>query len=153
MSDEKDLQKEPVAEISEEQRRAKAKADFVAHLKKTYGDSAPTEAILDKWRVETGRLRWVELAPNEIYFYRGCRALEYREMINSLDDVRNKDPYKFEELLREKLVTKCVLFPKIKGEEVGTLFAGTINTLYDRIMSASNFIDQNTIDSVTFEWE
>ena len=130
----------------------KEKKAFLAGLKERFGDSAPDEKQLNRWKNEAGRIRWIELNSDEIYFFRPFRANEYRAWYKGLEQLGQTDPNKADELLKEKIVCTCVLFPKIDPETTAAQFAGTIDTLYAQIRLASNFIPFEQALMMVREW-
>lgn len=130
----------------------KNKEAFFADLQTRFGPSAPTEKILDTWKSQTGRIRWLELGPDEIYFFRGCRTAEYKGWLQSLAELIRKDPNQAEEILKERVVCACVLFPKIDPENTGAMYGGTMDTLYFQIRLASNFIPPEQAMMMVREW-
>ena len=135
--------------VSEEE---KLKEQFFDRLHDQFGDSAPTPEILDNWRDQFERVRWMEFGPSEIYFFRGCRANEYNSWIKSLAGVAAKDPEQADKILKERVVTSCVIFPKIDPESTGGALAGTIDTLFTQIQLASNFIPLEMANTMVREW-
>lgn len=139
-------------ELSPEEQMELEQQEFFDRLKETYGEGAPSSEQLDAWKEQAGRVRWIELGPEEIYFFRGFRTAEYKGWIDGLRQLAEKDPEKADELLKQKVVARCTMFPKIDEAEVGKLFAGTLDTLYQQIRLASNFIPYEAAVSMVREW-
>lgn len=143
----------PLAQTAKgESEEEKNRREFFEDLKVRFGTSAPDQTKLDEWKSKSGRVRWIELGPDEVYFFRAFRAAEYRGWIQTLQDVAQKDPQKADELLKERVVCRCVLYPQINQEDTGALFAGTIDTLFQQIQIASNFIPLETAMMMVREW-
>lgn len=139
-------------ELTEEQKEQHEKQEFFAALKRQFGDKAPTEEDLERWKAQCGRVRWLEFGPSEIYFFRPFKANEYKGWMQTLQSVAEKDPDQAEDLLRQRIVSKCVLFPKIVDEDMGSMYAGTVDTLYEMIRMASNFIPMQLASNLVREW-
>ena len=139
-------------ELTEEQRHEQEKAEFFAELKERYGDAAPTEATLDMWKARAGRVRWIALGPEEIYFFRPFKSAEYKGWMSALLDLARKDAHAADELLKQKVVASCVLFPAIPEEDMGAMYAGTVDTLFDQIKFAANFIPFERAVMMVQEW-
>jgi hypothetical protein len=130
----------------------KEKELFFAQLKTKFGPQAPTAELLSQWKSQCGRVRWIELNPEEIYFFRPYKSAEYKGWLQSLQSVAETNAAQADELLKERIVCSCVLFPKIKQEETGAYFAGTIDTLFSQIQLASNFIPLEQAMIMVREW-
>jgi hypothetical protein len=117
---------------------AEVKAAWFKELKEKFGAAAPDEAMVEAWKKQCGRTRVVAFGPDEVYFFRPARSNEYRGIVQQVLGV--KDVSQQNELLKEKLVAACVLWPKLDQTEMGALFAGTKDSLHLMIMQASNFI-------------
>lgn len=136
----------------EAREQEEAKAAFFAQLSDRFGDEAPSEAQLDEWKEAFGRIRWMELGSDEIYFFRPFKTNEYNGWIQSLQQLAEKDPEQADRRLRERIVTACVVFPKIDPETTGAQFAGTIETLFAQIRLSSNFIPLELASTMVREW-
>lgn len=145
-------QEQPEEQLTEEQQQALSEKEFFDRLKDTYGDGAPTREQLDTWKSQSGRVRWIELGPDEIYFFRGFKSAEYKGWIESLRKTAETDPQKADEVLRQRIVARCVLFPKIDESEMGSMLAGTTETLFEQIRLASNFIPYEQAMQLVREW-
>lgn len=117
---------------------AESKALWYAELKEKFGAGAPDEAQVEAWKKQCGRVRVVAFGPDEVYFFRPLRSNEYRGIVQQVLTI--KDVQQQNELLKEKMVSSSILWPKLDPTEMGALFAGTKDSLHLMIMQASNFI-------------
>ena len=123
---------------------------FYGTLKEQFGDSAPSKSDVDLWKAQSGRVRLVPFADNEVYFIRPIKRSEYRGLIQTLGSVSGENTQN-EDLLREHVVTKCTLWPSLKTEQFAGMPAGTLESLYDAIMDASNFMSQQMLMTLVRE--
>jgi hypothetical protein len=137
---------------TEEQRIEQEKQAFFADLKERYGENAPTERTLDIWKARAGRVRWIAFGPEEIYFFRPFKTAEYKGWMAGLLDLARKDPHAADELLKQKVVAACTLFPQLPEEDMGARYAGTVDTLYEQIKFATNFIPFERAVMMVQEW-
>lgn len=90
-----------------------------------------TEQIAE-WKAKFGEVYVAKFSEEEKYVYRPLRRLEYKQLL-TLGQNENKT------FAEEKVVQMCVVYPVVDPTKIATLKAGTISTLVDLIMAASNF--------------
>jgi len=94
--------------------------------------NGPSQEKVDEWKAKFGDL-YVATFGEEKYVYRPLKRFEYKQI---LQVGQTPDSRTFAE---EKVAQKCVIWPEIDVSKISTLKAGTISTLVDLIMAASNF--------------
>ena len=94
--------------------------------------NGPTQEQIDEWKSKYGEI-FVATFSDEKYVYRPLKRFEYKQIlaVNQTPDART--------YAEEKVAEKCIVWPKIEPAKLSTLKAGTISTLVDLIMAASNF--------------
>ena len=85
-----------------------------------------------EWKIKFGEVYVAKFSEEEKYIYRPLRRLEYKQLL-TLGQSENKS------FAEEKVVQTCVVHPVVDPTKIGALKAGTISTLVDLIMAASNF--------------
>jgi hypothetical protein len=91
-----------------------------------------TKEQIDEWKVKFGEVYVAKFSEEEKYVYRPLRRLEYKQIM-TLGQNESKT------FAEEKVVQMCVVHPVIDPSKMSMLKAGTISTLVDLIMAASNF--------------
>ena len=89
-----------------------------------------TSEQIAEWKSKFGDIYLITLG-EEKYIYRSIKRFEYKTLMANADSTRA-----FNE---EKIVQMCVIYPAIDATKIPTLKAGTITTLVELIMAASNF--------------
>jgi hypothetical protein len=92
----------------------------------------PSQEQINEWKGKHGELLLAKFSEEEKYIYRPLRRFEYKQIM-ALGQGDNKT---FSE---EKVVQMCVVWPTIDPTKIHSFKAGTISTMVDLIMSASNF--------------
>ena len=89
-----------------------------------------TQEQINDWKGKLGEI-WAINLGDESYVYRAIRRFEYKQVMSTPESNRA-----FNE---EKIVQMCVLHPQIDVTKIAGFKAGTISTLVELIMAASNF--------------
>lgn len=87
---------------------------------------------INEWKAKFGDIYQAKFSEEEKYIYRPLRRLEYKQLL-SIGQNENKA------FAEEKVVQMCVVWPIIDPTKISMLKAGTISTLVELIMTASNF--------------
>lgn len=132
------------AEPTKEQQEDK----MYAYLLETFGDQAPTADTVAGWKNTYRRVRLLPLSDEEVYFIRPIKRNEYKALLNTAQTSGGEDQETF---LREAIVAKCVLWPKMDTAQFADGFAGTIDSIYTIVMDASNFVSQEALFTVVRE--
>ena len=99
---------------------------------------APTQEKIEEWKALHGEVLVYGFSPTELYIFRPLAREEYvtlqllaqqRQQQGEVVDAENET------------VNICVLWPKDEGKM--KMKAGTITSLYERIMQDSNFVPSN----------
>jgi len=96
-------------------------------------EGGPTQEQIDAWKKEYGDVWVAEFGSADKYIYRAMKRFEYKQIIGNPDVVAQRS------FTEERVVQTCVLCPKVDASKIASDKAGTISTLCDLIMSASNF--------------
>lgn len=96
-------------------------------------EGGPTQQQIDEWKKTFGDVYSVELAGGDIYLYRPMKRFEYKQVLQLTQDEKTRM------FAEEKVVQTCVLWPHIDATKLSTEKAGTVATLVEAIMTASNF--------------
>lgn len=85
---------------------------------------------INEWKLKHGDIFSIKLGEKR-YIYRPLKRFEYKTIISNQDANRA-----FNE---EKIVQMCVLSPVIDPAKIATFKAGTISSLVELVMAASDF--------------
>ena len=96
-------------------------------------EGGPTQEQIDNWKSKFGDIYVATFNPTEKYIYRPLKRFEYKQILQTGQAPENRT---FSE---EKIVEKCIIWPRIEPTSLSTMKAGTISTLVDLIMASSNF--------------
>lgn len=91
-----------------------------------------TKEQIDEWKLKFGEVYVAKFSEEEKYIYRPLRRLEYKQLL-TLGQNENKS------FAEEKVVQMCIVWPTIDPTKIATMKAGTVSTIVDLIMTASNF--------------
>jgi len=95
--------------------------------------NGPTQEEIDGWKERYGDIYVASFGPEDKYIYRPMNRLEYKQIMTVSQNNDNKM------FMEEKVVSSCVVWPKIDVTKLPTSKAGTVSTLVELIMAASNF--------------
>ena len=90
-----------------------------------------TQEQIDKWKEQFGDIYSAVLADDKKYIYRPMKRIEYKNVIANPEASRS--------YMEEQIVIKCLIHPKLSPTDLAAEKAGTVSTLTDLIMAASNF--------------
>jgi len=91
-----------------------------------------TKEMIDGWKKTFGDIYSAVLADGTKYIYRPMKRIEYKSVVQAGDqDART--------YMEEKIVQMCLVHPVLDAAKLGAEKAGTISTLTELIMAASNF--------------
>lgn len=133
------IQPEMISTPKEEKKEEKP-VDPIEYILKSY-DNAPSRKQIDEWKRAFGQVFAVEFTPGRLFVWRTLRRGEYSQILAEVDMmVRKREDLRGDFVLDERIVSKCVLWPDLPPEFFMVSNAGTIPTLSQRIMEASDFI-------------
>lgn len=89
-----------------------------------------TQEMINEWKTKYGEIYQIILG-GQAYVYRPMKRIEYKQITANQDTNRA-----FSE---EQIVQKCLIFPQLDSTSLSAEKAGTVTTLTDLIMVASNF--------------
>ena len=90
-----------------------------------------TQEMIDKWKEQYGDIYSAVLADGKQYIYRPMKRIEYKNVISNPESPRS--------YMEEQIVLKCLIHPKLNSTDLAAEKAGTVSTLTDLVMAASNF--------------
>ena len=90
-----------------------------------------TQEMIDGWKEKFGDIYSATLADGNKYIYRPMKRIEYKAVTANQDAPRS--------YMEEQIVLKCLINPSITATDLSSEKAGTVSTLTDLIMAASNF--------------
>ena len=93
--------------------------------------SEVTPEMINGWKEKFGDIYSAVLADNKTYIYRPMKRVEYKSVIANPEASRS--------YMEEQIVLKCLVHPALSPTDLSAEKAGTISTLTDLIMAASNF--------------
>ena len=89
-----------------------------------------TQEMIGEWKSKYGEIYSINLS-EKTYVYRPLKRLEYKSIVSNADTNRSYS--------EEQIVQKCLIYPGADTFDVSAEKAGTVSTLTDLIMVASNF--------------
>jgi len=99
-------------------------------------ENGPSKEQIELWKNEhNGEVYISAFDEDEIYVWRPLYRLEYKNIIKMV-----KDPI----MADEKMLEKCLLFPRVTPEFLSMTKAGTIETMAAQIREVSNFVNPET---------
>lgn len=93
----------------------------------------PTQDQINEWKAKFGDVYVATFSPEEKYVYRPLRRFEYKQILSVGQQQDSKA------FMEEKVAQMCVVWPAIDVNKLTTFKAGTISTIVDLVMTASNF--------------
>lgn len=117
--------------MTEEKTQPPTFASMLASLEK-----APSPAQIETWKTEFGEVFIAAFSEKDLCVFRPVSRHEWKDLQTILQ-TKQMDQLGYEELL----VSKCLLYPEASAYLLQK--AGTVSTLAEQIMQASNFIPTN----------
>lgn len=128
---------EPVEEKTEEkQDEPKKEKTLVDYLSEYEG--SPDEARLEQWKQQYGEILCSGLSETELYIFRPITRAEFVNLQAHLAQIQDK-PNNFE--VEKIIVDTCVLWASPQGVTSLEQKAGTLSTLHEQVLQASNFMN------------
>ena len=100
-------------------------------LKMVKNKHPEVDKLIEKYKSKYKDIFMYVFSEDEFYIYRPLKRLEYKRLA-----MQYKDD---EEQLGEMLVITGVVYPKLDEQSINELKAGTVATLLELILAASNF--------------
>lgn len=111
---------------------------------------APSDAQIDNWKKRFGLIMITGLTDDEVFIWRPIQRTEYKNIMRQVAaaaEVMAKDAtaaMNIEEgrnsMFIEKICEQCVLWPAIDVDQLSFSKAGTLDTLANLVLEASNFM-------------
>lgn len=112
----------------------------IEYLQENFKD-APSQEQIALWKQTFGEVFMLALSEEEVYIWRALKRSEYKQMINTISEMTQKNAgVNPDDWVEERMVEKCVLWPHISPEYATFSKAGNIPTLAAMIRESSNFI-------------
>lgn len=125
---------------------APKEVSVVEFLKQIPG--APTEDNITAWKSMHGKVYSICFSPDDIYIWRPIKRREYQQMMAAIQAAKAQNS---EEMLKEQIVTRTVLWPQMDLIRMNTCPAGLVDTLFGVIMLGSYFISADSAMSLVQE--
>jgi len=125
------LTSEEKALLSKIQQKQKEQDHIIQTFKQL--EQKPSDEDIEEMKLRVGEVFLVSLSEKENFLFRALKRLEWRTLmnkINKLDDFKKA----------EAIVMKGVMWPQLNQQNINVLSAGTIDTLRELILQASNFM-------------
>jgi len=105
------------------------------HIIQTFREleNRPSDDEIENLKVQCGDIYLVSLSERENFLFRPLKRLEWRTLMNKISALDN-----FKQ--SEAVVMKGVVYPQLNQGNINVLTAGTIDTLKELILQASNFM-------------
>ena len=100
---------------------------------------------VERWQGMYGKIYAVVLDEDEIFIYRSFTRIEYRAMMQTIQESSKREEVDKEDLFDELVVQKCLLWPTIGPDFGSTSKGGTIPTLAQAISFKSHFIPPQAV--------
>lgn len=94
-----------------------------------------TQEMIAEWKQKYGEIYQVTLSGTP-YVYRPLKRVEYKAIMGTL----SANPEANRTFSEEQVVQKCLIYPVLDATALAAEKAGTVSTLTDLIMVASNFV-------------
>jgi len=114
-----------------EEQKPKDPMDIIAAL-----PGAPTKQQLMALKLEWPEILVLPLKDDEVYLYRYLNTAEWRTQIMTQEKLQQDD-----NAFKDAIVNRCLLWPQITPEKMGSKQAGLRDLLFEVIMKSSYFID------------
>jgi hypothetical protein len=96
-------------------------------------ETRPSDEQIEEMKQRCGDVYLVSLSEKENFLFRSLKRLEWRTLMQKIDKLDN-----FKK--SEAIVMKGILFPQLNQQNINVLSAGTVDTLKELILQASNFM-------------
>ncbi|MHA2064313.1 MAG: hypothetical protein ACXABY_08030 [Candidatus Thorarchaeota archaeon] len=98
--------------------------------------NGPTKEQLQQMKLDWPEVFFLPLRDEEVYIYRYLNNLEWRTQLLTQERlVENQDA------LKDAVIQRCVLWPRLSPQEWATRQAGLKDLLYEVVMKSSYFIE------------
>lgn len=106
---------------------------------------APTDADIQTWKSQWGKIYTFPFDVNEIYIWRPLNRREWQQMTSEKALMEQEDKF------QEHVVMRAVLWPKLDPVRVSASRAGFITTIFNIVMQGSYFINSELAVSLVEE--
>jgi len=96
-------------------------------------EARPSDEEIEHLKAQCGDVYLVSLSEKENFLFRSLKRIEWRALMSKITKLDN-----FKQ--SEAIVMKGVVFPQLSQQNINVLSAGTIDTLKELILQASNFM-------------
>lgn len=128
----------PVAAPVQEEKQAPK--DLLSALSEIPG--GPTKKELQEMKATYPEVLVLAIRDNEVYIYRYLTHFEWRKQL-----LTQKNLIEDQEALKDAVLQRCVLWPRMSPVEINTKQAGLRDLLYEVILKSSYFLDPDAMIS------
>lgn len=122
----------PVVEAKPEEKK-KDPLDIISEM-----PGGPTKAQLIQWKATYPEVLFLPLKDDEIYIYRYLTHIEWHKQLSQQQALMQD-----EAKLKDAVINRCLLWPKLDPIAMNTQRAGLRDLLYEVIMQSSYFISSD----------
>ena len=122
-------------EDTQEEKQPQEEVKTVDQALRAYA-GAPSNNQLEQWKQQFGEVLCSGFSETELFVFRPLRRDEF---VNLQAYVAQQGASQYE--VEEKTVRECVLWASESGVTSMEAKAGTLNTLYEQVLQASNFMN------------
>lgn len=126
--------KPPVVAPEKEEKKEEKPVDLMDLISKL--PNGPSRDELTAWKQQFPEVLVLPLRDNEVYIYRYLNHYEWRKQLLTQEKLVQD-----QEALKDAVLARCVLWPRLSPVEVNTRQAGLRDLLYDIILKSSYFIE------------
>lgn len=98
--------------------------------------NGPSKELLQRMKAEWPEVFFLPLRDEEVYIYRYLNSMEWRTQLLTQERLVND-----QEALRDAIVQRCVLWPRLSPGQWASKQAGLRDLLYEVVMKSSYFIE------------
>lgn len=117
----------------EEEEKEKTLKDYLGTA-----ENSPSESQLEEWKQQHGEVLCSGFSQTELLVFRPITRMEFTTLQTIIS--QSKEPVSNFEV-EQKIVDTCVLWASKDGASSLTQKAGSLSTLHEQILQASNFVD------------
>lgn len=146
---------EPEAEEAPEVEKEEEILDPLDAMAKQFPD-APPRRMIEGWKELYGDVYAFVPDANSVYLLRPLRRIEHKNIAKEIrafseGATAREDPALVEEMMHEKVVMLCLLYPAASPNFLSMSKAGLMPTLFNLVMEHSKFLSQQKALEVCYK--
>ena len=124
---------------------------ILEYLKKI--PNAPSQAQIKAWKNEVGEdgVNLIVFDEKNVFIYTYLKTGQFRKLQEKAQELAAKGDKNAEDMLKEKTVQYCTLWPKLTTEFFYTARAGILESLYNAIWTESYFLSPQQVQMLTVQ--